>query len=681
MQPRRGAVVGAVATAMISMVLGTTAHADDEGTPSAAPVAVFDEITSGADAVEQLGTELPAAAAAIGLTPAELTSELLTDPELHIDLTGAPMFVDEALADYPQAAPGDEPVTEQVAPFPMNDTFKLHSKPLATRVIYLDFTGHAVSGTGWNSSYNAGNDFTASAFDEDGDAATFSDAERETIQSVWQRMAEDFAPFNVDVTTEEPDQAKITRTNGADLEFGTRLVVTNTNYILSACNCGGIAYLNAFGRTSSHGAYQPAFVFTQNNQDAKFIAEAGSHEVGHNLGLTHDGRGKGDNTGTGNEGYYTGHGNWAPIMGVGYYHPVSQWSKGEYKGANNKQDDFVVMQENGAPLVTDDYADKPAGAAFLGATFPVEEEGIISFAKDVDYFKFNAGAGDITVTITPSPNSPNLDIAAQLLTIKNKSLAKVNVASTQVSPSVAAGMDAVLTTTATAAGTFVVKIDGAANGNGSSGYSEYGSVGSYTIEVEATAPSGLVNTPPAAKITTPLTTVGVPGPVTLTNAGSTDPDGTIASTAWVFGDGTANGTGASVDHTYTATGTYEVKMTVTDNSGATAEKTVKIKAVPAITVDTLTAGTSTISGKPYSMATVKIVDASDVAVAGAKVTVSWAGPKKATGSGVTGTDGTIVIKGPVVGPGVYTATVSKVVLKDKAFNPGLASSVSVVQSF
>ena len=30
--------------------------------------------------------------------------------------------------------------------------------------------------------------------------------------------------------------------------------------------------------------------------------------------------------------YYKGHGGWAPIMGVGYYKAVVQWSKGEYLG-------------------------------------------------------------------------------------------------------------------------------------------------------------------------------------------------------------------------------------------------------------------------------------------------------------------------------------------------------------
>lgn len=57
---------------------------------------------------------------------------------------------------------------------------------------------------------------------------------------------------------------------------------------------------------------------------------------------------------------------------------------------------------------------------------------------------------------------------------------------------------------------------------------------------------------------------------TSVNGGcSTDPDGTIASYAWTFGDG-ATGSGATPSHTYAAAGTYTVGLTVTDNGGATA---------------------------------------------------------------------------------------------------------------
>lgn len=55
-------------------------------------------------------------------------------------------------------------------------------------------------------------------------------------------------------------------------------------------------------------------------------------------------------------------------------------------------------------------------------------------------------------------------------------------------------------------------------------------------------------------------------------SGSTDPDGTIASYAWDFGDG-STGAGVTVRHFYGSAGTKSVKLTVTDNLGATASLT------------------------------------------------------------------------------------------------------------
>ena len=51
-------------------------------------------------------------------------------------------------------------------------------------------------------------------------------------------------------------------------------------------------------------------------------------------------------------------------------------------------------------------------------------------------------------------------------------------------------------------------------------------------------------------------------------SGSSDADGTIASYAWDFGDG-STGTGMKPSHTYAAAGDYTVTLTVTDDGGAT----------------------------------------------------------------------------------------------------------------
>jgi YD repeat-containing protein len=74
------------------------------------------------------------------------------------------------------------------------------------------------------------------------------------------------------------------------------------------------------------------------------------------------------------------------------------------------------------------------------------------------------------------------------------------------------------------------------------------------------------NQPPVANASGSYS--GITGQNTaFSGAGSFDPDGSITSYSWSFGDG-STGAGVSPSHTYASPGTYAVTLTVTDNLGA-----------------------------------------------------------------------------------------------------------------
>jgi PKD repeat protein len=60
---------------------------------------------------------------------------------------------------------------------------------------------------------------------------------------------------------------------------------------------------------------------------------------------------------------------------------------------------------------------------------------------------------------------------------------------------------------------------------------------------------------------------------TFDASASADPDGTIESYTWSFGDDTSPGVGVTANHVYAASGTFSVTLTVTDDRGATTSTT------------------------------------------------------------------------------------------------------------
>jgi PKD repeat protein len=105
----------------------------------------------------------------------------------------------------------------------------------------------------------------------------------------------------------------------------------------------------------------------------------------------------------------------------------------------------------------------------------------------------------------------------------------------------------------------------------------YTTAGSYTVNLtvtddagdsdsaNTTANIGFANVAPIANANGPYSgTVGTD--VIFDSTGSSDPDGTIVSYLWDFGDG-FTGTGPMPGHAYAADGTYVITLSVTDDAG------------------------------------------------------------------------------------------------------------------
>lgn len=275
------------------------------------------------------------------------------------------------------------------------------------------------------------------------------------VYQTWQSLAAVLSAFEINVTTDrDVYKAAGVTSSGiakmADVDEGSS-------------SCG----LNTFGTTSACDIHR--------YQDGYATGRILAHEVGHGLGMRHDG---GDDGGE----YFNGFSDfqWTPLMGnvwpgTRWKSALYQWSKGEYATATAKEDDFANIDRHL------DYRedDIPTSVPLLvqGSTLPVGANfGQIGRNTDSDGFTFVIGASggraNLKIDRIEYIGGAMLDVDASIVSASGMVMAQHNAPVARH-----AQLDVML-----AAGEYTLLVKGGAEGNMTAGFTTYSSVGFYGIE-------------------------------------------------------------------------------------------------------------------------------------------------------------------------------------------------------
>lgn len=331
----------------------------------------------------------------------------------------------------------------------------LSSFSSARATIFLDFDGHYVRSSSWN----GGTSFLCAP-------SPFSDAQ---ITEIFNRVSEDYRPFNINITTDS------TKFLSAPLTQRIRIIITPTSGWYTGV--GGVSYTGSF----TWGDDTPGFVFCDRlgPNNTKMVAECCTHESGHTVGLSHQAKYNGSCAllATYNDGIGTGETGWAPVMGNSYYKNFSGWNNGPTpSGCTADQDNLsIITSVNGFTYRLDDHSDdpniNPTAVNINNASF--SNSGIITTNSDKDVFKFNVTKdGQMHIDANPFSVGPNnegadLDIKLTLLNSASQVIQVYNPVNI-----LNATIDTVLIP-----GAYFLVVEGTGNIN----VSNYGSLGSYTI--------------------------------------------------------------------------------------------------------------------------------------------------------------------------------------------------------
>jgi hypothetical protein len=293
---------------------------------------------------------------------------------------------------------------------------QLSSLPGSPHTLYLNFTGD--SRADWfyldsdGTTEHHYSNVQMGVFDTDGNTKGFSDTEKQQITEIWARVAEAYAPYDVNVTTIDPGNRSNGKTLMVDIGKSNNWLGSGASGMSSIGNFTSAAPNVVFDFCDKFASYvggpngpldtakSPNFIMQ--------VADTAVHESGHGFGLLHDRVYNPDHS-VSNE-YDPGNGNWTPFMGNNLTAARHTWTLGI---VNWNDDGTPVLQWEPGKLGSvlgyraDDFGDDSAHAtalAFnLGGTATVK--GVIGYhppsflfeEADVDVFKITSQQGAVSV--------------------------------------------------------------------------------------------------------------------------------------------------------------------------------------------------------------------------------------------------------------------------------------------
>jgi hypothetical protein len=454
---------------------------------------------------------------------------------------------------------------------PLSSVPILSSNSSAQAKLYLNFNGR------YDATWGSWSNITTPAYDRDGDPTSFSASELTSIQEIWARVAEDFAAFNIDVTTVDP--GSLSNKVIAHIAIGG-----NGSWYGSA---GGVAYIGGFYNSASN----VGFVFDDNlgNGFAKYVADAASHEAGHLFGLNHQSLYSGTSK---TQEYYSGNSAWAPLMGNSYSATRSTWHNGASSiSSTSYQDELSILANanNGFGLKADDFGSTIASASALAISGgSVNFAGLLNHQDDADVWQFSTTGGSVSFSLSVAQFGANLDATLELRDADGNL-----VASASPSNSLNASVSATL-----AVGSYFV----VARSDGT-----YGNMGQYTIV--GTVPQAAV-----PEISVLVSGVGLSSGAT-TEFGSVSLGGTVQETFTVQNSGSGTLSLSLIDPASLGTG-FTLVSNLTDTQLAAGESTTFVIGF-----------TPTVPGSLFSSLSILSDDADEgtyvVSLSGTAQTSSW----------------------------------------------------------